>query len=325
MRRATLVVRVGRGTMRAEVTRAGTVLWAVEAAFASEEDLVAALGAAGETAVAEHPVKSARIELDGSMVQLRTLAGLPPVRRSALQALVAHDSGRFFRRNGKPLVTDAAWERGPRGGARVAMAAAVEEPWVEAILKGLRAAGVEPEVVSPVGCSLDLLPVEERRSRRRAAGKQARWLAITAALLWGLVGGLAVRRLIRDGAAVDDELASLGPATVAARQVRQEYDGAEAMIAALAGASRRRGAVASRVAAILIGLPDSAYLTALHVSDDSTGEITGAARRPLDVVTSLDRSRVVESPRLTGSSARIPVGALDYEGFTVRFGRDSAR
>ena len=325
MRKGTLVVRVGKDSMRAEVVRGGSVVWTAESGFASREDLAAALAALGQEPAATDRVRAARVELESPVAQIRTLADLPPVRRPALRALVAHQAGRLFRRNGAPLVTDAMWKPRARGVPRVALAAAAEEPWVEAILEGLRVAGIEAATVSPAGAGLELLPPAERKMRREAAGRRTRRLAVTAALLWGVTGLLAVHRSSRKSASIDRELAGLAPAAAAARRVRQEYDGAEAMITTLEAAARRRGALTARAASVLAALPDSAYLTSLHLRDDATGEISGAARRPLDVVAALDRARAVAGPRLAGSGVRIPVGGQDYESFTVRFGPDSAR
>lgn len=325
MRRTTLVIRVGKGTMRAEVVRGRSVVWVAESGFVSREDLAAALGALGQEPAATDRSRAARVELEGPIVQVRTLQDLPPVRRPALRALVAHQAGRFFRKNGAPLVTDAMWKPRKRGVPRAALAAAAEEPWVDAILEGMRVAGIEPATVSPAGSGLELLPPAEQKARRTTTRKRTRRLATTAVVVWGVVGGLAVRREVRESAMVDRELASLAPAAAAARRVRQEYDGAEAMITTLEATAQRRGGLTARAAAILAGLPDSAYLTSLHLHDDAAGEISGAARRPLDVIAALDRTKAVAGPRLAESGVRIPVGGRDYEGFTVRFGPDSAR
>ncbi len=324
MRVPALVVRVGRGTMRAELARSGQVIWAAESTYATEEDLVNAMGALGaESKVAR--VRTIRIELERPLVQLRTLVGVPPVRKAALQALVAHQAGRFFRKNGKPLVTDAAWERSRRGAEKVATAAAIEEPWLEAIVEGVRAAGLNLTAISPARSGLLLLPAGERATRVSTMRRRVRTLATLAAGLWALVGILGLRRLARESRSVDRELASLAPAAAAARGVRQEYDAAAAMVATIEGARQQRGKVTARAAAILLALPDSAYLMTLHATDEGTGEMTGAARRALDVVSALERARAVEAPQLIGPIVRAPVGSRDYERFTVRFGRESVR
>lgn len=324
MRRARLVLRVGRGRLRAEVFRGRDVVWQAESAFATEEDLMAALGRlAGAEAAAG--IATARVELEVPLVQLRTLTDLPPVRRSALRAVVSHQAGRFFRKNGKPLVTDAAWQRHSRGADRTAIAAAVEEPWVEALVQGARVAGIEMASISPVGFRLDLLPDSERAARGRAAAAWARRLALAAAGMWSLVAVLAIHRVTRESAIVEQQLLDAAPAAAAARQVRLEYDGATAMVDTLEAAVRSRGSMTSRLSAILLSLPESAYLTTAHVVGDFAGDVTGAARRPLDVVAALDRVRAVDGARLVGSGTRIPVGGRDYETFTVRFGRDASR
>src|SRR6266511_6201537 len=50
-----------------------------------------------------------RVTLERPPAQTRTLTDLPPVRDRDLASLVANQAGRFFRRNGTALVTDATW------------------------------------------------------------------------------------------------------------------------------------------------------------------------------------------------------------------------
>src|SRR4029077_21106906 len=95
-RRATLRLRVGRTTLRAEVRRGGTRIWAGEAVYGSPpdlEDVIARL-----PSVCAVPCGRLCVMLESPPFQLRTLFDLPPVRPRALAALVAHQAARFFRK-----------------------------------------------------------------------------------------------------------------------------------------------------------------------------------------------------------------------------------
>ena len=98
----------------------GSVTWAGEASYAELGELADAIAR-----LAAEPPRACRrvtVELERPPVQLRALHDLPPVKPRHLAALVAQQAGRFFRKNGQPLVTDAAWVG--KGEARVARAAA---------------------------------------------------------------------------------------------------------------------------------------------------------------------------------------------------------
>jgi hypothetical protein len=317
-------VRVGRGTIRAEVMRGGAVTWAGESAYASEEELTDALATLAALPGLGPCIRVAEVQLEAPLVQVRRLTDLPPVRGSALPALVANQATRFFRRNGKPLVTNAAWERRGRRAPRIAIAAAVEEPWLDAIVTGLRAAGLGVRAIRPAGCRLLLLPKDERLARARRARLRIARLAVLASLLWLAVAGLSLNRLVHDAAALDRELARFEPARASVLAARRRYDEAVAMIRAVERADRARGAVAARTAAILLALPDSAFLTSLHVAGGAAGELSGSARRPSDVIAALERNGAVAAPRLAAPATRDVIGAREYERFTLRFGSASA-
>ena len=105
--------------------------------------------------------------LERPPAQTRTLTDLPPVRQRELRSLVANQAGRFFRRNGAALVTDATWI--VNGGGRITQAAAVEEPLVLAVMSGANQAGLVVESITAAGVSaaLQLLPNTERVTRGR--------------------------------------------------------------------------------------------------------------------------------------------------------------
>src|SRR5574341_90702 len=166
-RAPTLHLRVGESLVHAEAIRAGVAIWAGEASYGSPDDLaevVARLAAA--------PAERCRklfVTLERPPAQTRTLTDLPPVRDRELTALVANQAGRFFRRNGAPLITDAAWVTNGTGAQRVTQAAAIGEPLVLAIVAGAAQAGLIVESITPAGTSaqLQLFPAAERASRER--------------------------------------------------------------------------------------------------------------------------------------------------------------
>ena len=107
MRGALLRLRIGRSSLRAEAVERGSVTWAGEASYGELGELADAIAR-----LAAEPPRACRrlsVALERPPVQLRDLRDLPPVRPRHLAALVAQQAGRFFRRNGQPLVTDAIW------------------------------------------------------------------------------------------------------------------------------------------------------------------------------------------------------------------------
>src|SRR6266571_9242256 len=215
-----LRLRIGRSTLRAEAIERGSVTWAGEASYANLAELADAIAR-----LAAEPPRACRrlvVALDRPPVQLRTLTELPPVKPLHLAALVAQQARRFFRKNGLPLVTDAVWVG--KGPTRMARAAAVEEPLVEAIAAGARAAGLWLETIAPAGeaATLTLLPRSERQSRERAARGRTRRLTMATGGLWLAVGALFLGRLAWERRNVERELAALAQPLAAVLQARRE-------------------------------------------------------------------------------------------------------
>src|SRR2546421_10810896 len=94
-----LRLRVGRSSLRAEVVRADVVTWAGEAGYAAVTELADSIA----RLAAEAPPGCGRLTvvLERPPAQLRTLPDLPPVKARHLAALVARQTGRFFRKNGQ--------------------------------------------------------------------------------------------------------------------------------------------------------------------------------------------------------------------------------
>src|SRR5207245_9313185 len=95
----------GDSNVRAEASRSGVAVWAGEAFYESPNDLAEVV--ARLAAAPAERCRRLRVTLERPPAQTRTLTDLPPVRDRELAALVANQAGRFFRRNGAALVTDA--------------------------------------------------------------------------------------------------------------------------------------------------------------------------------------------------------------------------
>jgi hypothetical protein len=318
-----LRLRIGRSSLHAEALDRGSVTWVGEASYGELGELADAIAhLAAEPPRACHRVV---VMLDCPPVQLRTLTDLPPVKRRHLAALVAQQAGRFFRKNGQPLVTDAAWVG--KGATRVAHAAAVEEPLVEAIAGGARAAGLWLETIAPAadGVLLTLLPKSERESRERAARRRTRRLALATCGLWLTAGVLFFARLAWERQAVERELAALAQPLAAVLEARRELRDAETTLHAITAAERDRGLSLGLLAAVTGALPDSSVLTSLAWNADGNGVLVGGARQATDVVARLDRLGSLAGVRLGGPVVREPIAGREWERFTILFGGDGGR
>ncbi len=322
----TLQLRIGHGTVRAEVARRGKRVWAGEATFAEPIQLGEAIaGLAGESTL---PAKTLRLRvvLELPVVQVRLLHDLPPVRATDLRILVANQSGRFFRKNGKPLVTDAVWMRRDRKASAgwVAVAAAVEEPWLDAITAGAAAAGLRLETIGPAAeltsARLELFSPSEQGRRRTRDRLALRRLTLFAAALWLLAVGLVGLRVRQDRQRIERELAELQAPAAALLELRREVGEAARMIETIDRAGRERDRVLSGVIAIAVALPDSAYLTSLTLDREGRGSMTGAALQAAQVVAALDRDGAAIEPRLTGPAVRELIAGRERERFSVTFG-----
>jgi hypothetical protein len=312
---------VGESIVHAEATKSGAVVWAGEAAYESPDDLadvVARLAAA--------PIERCRrlrVTLQRPPAQTRMLTDLPPVRDRELASLVANQAGRFFRRNGAALVTDAVWVTNGKG--RVTQAAAVEEPLVLAIVAGAAEAGLVVECITPAGTSpqLQLLPTAERAVRARARRRAVARLAVAALVAWGLALVLFGVRLVIERRGVETKLAAAAAPLAALRDVRQEMRTAETMVQSLAEARRSRGEALAALARVNAAMPDSAVLTSYTWRSDGSGVVAGAGRRATDVLAAVERSHAVRNPRLDGAIVRETLAGHEWERFTIIFGRTS--
>ncbi|MGH7528902.1 MAG: hypothetical protein ACREMN_00820 [Gemmatimonadales bacterium] len=313
-----LHLRVASSSVHAEAKRAGVVIWTGEAAYGSIPDLAEVV--ASLAAAPAERCRRLQVTLERPPAQTRTLVDLPPVRDRELGALVANQAGRFFRRNGAPLVTDATWVT--TGGKRVTQAAAVEEPVVLAIVAGAAEAGLILERIGAAGTSpeLQLLPIAERAVRERAGRRATVRLGIAVLATWLLAGTVFGARLIVEQREVEAELAAAAAPLAALREVRQEMRSAEAMVQQLADARRSRGEALATLARLNAALPDSAVITSYTWRSDGSGIIAGAGRRAADVLAAFDRGRAVPDARVNGSIVREVLAGHQWERFTILFG-----
>jgi hypothetical protein len=309
---------VGDSQVRAEAIRSGVPVWAGEATYESPNDLteiVARLAAAPT-----ERCRRLRVTLERPPVQTRTLTDLPPVRERELSSLVTNQAGRFFRRNGAALVTDATWVT--TGAGRVTHAAAVEEPLVLAIVAGAAEAGLAVESITAAGMSprLQLLPAAERAVRARARRRTIVRLAIAACAAWLVAGVLFGVRLMIERHDVEAQLAAADAPLAAMRDVRREMRTAEAMVLRLAEARRSRGEALATFARLNGAIPDSAVVTSYTWRSDGSGVVAGGGRRAADVLAAVERSHAVANPRMEGAIVREALAGHDWERFTIMFG-----
>lgn len=309
---------VGTRVIRAETHRGGVPTWSGEAEYDSLADLTDAI--ARLAAVPPARCSRMRVMLERPPAQARTLKDLPPVRDSDLPSLVAAQAGRFFRRNGAPLVTDAIWvTNGDRG---VTQAAAVEEPLLVAIVAGAAQAGLVVESIGAVGLPLELqlLPTAERAVRSRTNRRSLIRMGVSACALWLIAGALFGARLIKERRDVDAELAAAEAPLAALRDVRREMRAAEAMVISLADARQARGKALATLARLKAAIPDSAVVTSYRWRANGSGLVSGASRRVADVLAAVERSDAVANPRIEGTVVREVIAGRDWERFTIVFG-----
>jgi len=313
-----LQLTIGERSARAEATQGDVTLWAGEAGYESPSDLAEVI--ARLAAAPSQRCRRLRVTLERPPAQARTLTDLPPVGQKELRALVANQAGRFFRRNGSALVTDATWiASGPR---RITEAAAVEEPLVMAVVTGAAQAGLLVESITAAGVTpeLQLFPDAERAVRARARRRVTTRLAVAACGVWILAGVFFGARLLMERRSIDAELAAADAPLAALRDVRHEMRTVESMVVGLAEARRARGQVLAALARVSAAIPDSTVVTSYTWRADGSGLVAGAGRRASDVLAAVERTHAVPNPRITGAVVREVVAGHEWERFTIVFG-----
>lgn len=298
-------------------------VWSGECALESGDELSHALDELLTTPDLYGRVRRLVVRVAPPIVQLRTLTDLPPVRSRPLDALVHTQAGRFFRRNGAPLVTAAAWGAGKRG-QRPAQAAAIEEPWLAELSTVAARHGITDVQVSPdAHPALDLrLPAWER-TRQTFERRRVHRALLLATLAWLGVFAIDTTRLVRERTALDAGIAALAPGSEAVSRVARQADAITAMVDTIAAADARRRQSAREVAALVAALPDGAHLSRLEWSADAGGQLAGAAPSAAAVAAAIEASGVVDSVRAGATGARLMTPAGEREGFSISFSRAS--
>lgn len=143
---------VAADRVRAVGVAGDTVRWAVELERSEGEALAETLAALLARCPARRwPRARVAVAVGPSAVQVKRLTGLPPLQdRAALASLVREGAGRFFLRNGTPLLTTdvSLVETG------TAWAAAFESPVVEQVERACREAALRLRVIAPTAVAL---------------------------------------------------------------------------------------------------------------------------------------------------------------------------
>jgi hypothetical protein len=144
-------IAVDADTVFVVALRRGQVAWGVEAPIPPHETL-ADIVRASVVAVPGRRwlMPDVVVALGPSRSQTKRLAGLPPLadRRLLTHAVQAH-AGRFFLKNGIPLVTSTVRPVDDAGTTATGWAAAFEQPTVSAIVSACRQAGARVRAVVP--------------------------------------------------------------------------------------------------------------------------------------------------------------------------------
>ncbi len=333
--RPRLGIAIEAGRVHAAAVRRGRTLWAAEAPYADADDLAQVL--AGLAAERPRGVRAATVALAAGVARVKRVAGLPRLARADLAQHVQLFSRRYFLQNGVPLVTDARPDR------EAALLAAAPAPLVEAISRGLAAAGLRCTAIGPAqllpsngngaqapdgrlvavaaataqGFALSLMPESLRRQSAAAVRHtQRRWTVAAAAsvLLAALtcVAALAQRERV-----AARELARLGAAVDAALAVRRDLDATTAALAALEerrAAGRSGTVLLARLAQVL---PDSAFVAAVRIEPGGTTRITGYATSAARVLARVERLDGVGAA-IEGPVTREVVSGREWERFTIR-------
>ncbi len=266
-------------------------------------------------------IRRLSVRLAPPIVQLRTLMDLPPVRSRPLENLVRTQAGRFFRRNGAPLVTAARWAPGRRG-KRPAFAAAIEEPWLTQFGAVAARHGITEVLVSPEARpELELrLPSwdDTRRARERT---QLRRAILLAAIAWLGVLAVDTTRLVRERSQLDASIATLDPGSRAVSDVARQADAISAMVGTIQAADTRRHLSSRDVATLVAALPEGAYLTRLEWSAGGGGRLTGAAPSAAAVAAAIEGTGLADSLHAAPAGERVMTPAGEREAFSVDFRR----
>ena len=316
-----LKLRLSSDQLVAEWCGRGASRWTGERTLDSRDELAAALDDLLSHTELAGQVRRLRVEVTTSVVQLRTLRDLPPVRSSALPMLVQTQASRFFRRNGAPLVTAARWAPGRRG-SRSVVAVAIEAPWLAELGAAAARHGIaDLDVVPEVAPELALRLPAWDAARGAAGRRRLRRALLLAALSWAAVLGVDSARLARERVALNAEMAALEPGSSAVRRAAQQAETAVLMVDAIALADARRRASLRVLGQLLGALPQGASLSRLTWEETGAGTLVGSAPSATALLAALEASAAADSVRQLESGPRSMTQAGERETFTISFRR----
>ena len=319
-----MIVRVGSDVVTATIQgRRQQPLWAGETARGEGEGVDAAV----ERLLSQVPKEldsPVTLEVEPPLAQIRRLDSLPPVRGAALSTLVGHQAGTFFRKNGHPLVTDAAWLPALKDSPRQALLAAIDLELAEALSAAATRAGVGLDRITvadiPEARRFDLRSPEARAEQAGRASQSLARLAWSVATLWALAALCWTARLGLEARHIRSELNRLAGARAVLIKGQAVRHRAEQMIETLESGAAARHQLQDRTQALLAALPDSAYLSGLSLDTLGNGLLTGGARHATDAVAALEHAHAAVNPRQEGSTSPDPLGSANWERFTIRLG-----
>jgi hypothetical protein len=250
------------------------------------------------------------------------LHDLPKVGRDDLGTLIARHSGRYFRKNGIPLVTSAKWaRRGSASGSPSAIAAAAEETWITAIEAAFMESGRDRVRIAPVEQpDLVLRSAKAQAHSARLERRLVQRLIAACCLMWLAAAGVSAVRQELDLRWLREEQARLAAPTAAVSQARRRLHDAIRSVSAIREHENHRAAALSSLVAVLNSLPDTAYLQGFQWSDDGRGWVTGAGPDAAEVLARLEQRARLPRPRMQGVAAADVTDGVRREHFTVRFG-----
>lgn len=137
---------VSEDVVRAVVVRDGRVIWGAESSVGSQPIDAAVAELLMAAPLRRWPRPRIVAAVGPARAQLRRIAGLPRVSDSKVLArMIGESAGRFFLRNGVPLVTTGVRRHGESEG----WSAAIEQPVVAAVESGCRTRGLRLSAVVP--------------------------------------------------------------------------------------------------------------------------------------------------------------------------------
>lgn len=321
---ASFVFRIERDVITAVITRGRESERIGECSYGENEQLGPCVRQFAVLAREQGAIKRGDVVLGASVVQRRLLTELPQVRSAVLRELVQQQQKRFFRRNGRPLVTDAVWEQNREKTGRHVIALAVEERLVEAVVAAMIEGGLRVGRVTDEAGRFHLMPRGIVAVQRDIQWYQTRLLLIASgvALAAGLAGRWARLRLAER--ALDTQLTQLAPALAGLREARRRLGEAEDMVRTIDAEASTRGDVRQRLARIVLSLPDSAYLTSLALERTGAASLSGTAKEAAAVVSALEKGRGLRRIRLDGQQLIDGTGGRRWERFSILAGGEES-